>query len=118
MVVVVVRRCTKGWLRWCRLWAVWFAVVSRELAWPYQSVYLQDGKSVVSGSLSDDNTVRVWDAATGKEVQKLEGHSSRVSSVAFSPVGGVARAPGSCGRSVRGWCVMCVCVFVLVWLDM
>jgi WD40 repeat protein len=47
-------------------------------------VCLQDGKSVVSGS--DDKTVRVWDAATGKEVQKLEGHSSDVSSVSFSPV--------------------------------
>ena len=45
---------------------------------------LQDGKSVVSGS--DDKTVRVWDAATGKEVQKLEGHSAHVNSVSFSPV--------------------------------
>jgi WD40 repeat protein len=48
---------------------------------------VQDGKTVVSGSF--DKTVRVWDAATGKEVQKLEGHSGGVNSVAFSPVGGV-----------------------------
>jgi hypothetical protein len=47
---------------------------------------------VVSGS--GDRTVRVWDAATGKEVQKLEGHSDVVTSVAFSPVGGVAFAQG------------------------
>ena len=66
---------------------------------------LQDGKSVVSGS--DDKTVRVWDAATGKEVQKLEGHSDYVTSVAFSPVRGVERAPGSCGRGGRGRCGTC-----------
>jgi WD40 repeat protein len=48
---------------------------------------VQDGKTVVSGSR--DKTVRVWDAVTGKEVQKLEGHSGTVYSVAFSPVGGV-----------------------------
>jgi len=83
-------------------------------ACPDQSVCVQDGKSVVSGS--GDKTVRVWDAATGKEVQKLEGHSARVSSVAFSPVGGVARAAGSCGRGVRGPCV--ICVFVVVCWDM
>jgi WD40 repeat protein len=51
------------------------------------SFCVQDGKTVVSGSY--DKTVRVWDAATGKEVQKLEGHWGLVGSVAFSPVGGV-----------------------------
>jgi WD40 repeat protein len=44
-----------------------------------------DGKQVVSGS--DDNTVRLWDAATGAALQTLEGHTSRVTSVAFSPDG-------------------------------
>jgi WD40 repeat protein len=39
----------------------------------------------VSGS--DDRTVRVWDAVTGVTRQTLEGHSSRVNSVAFSPYG-------------------------------
>ncbi|ETN38347.1 uncharacterized protein HMPREF1541_06382, partial [Cyphellophora europaea CBS 101466] len=34
---------------------------------------------------SHDQTVQVWDASTGAEVQKLEGHSSFVSVVAFSP---------------------------------
>ena len=45
-----------------------------------------DGKKIVSGSY--DDTIRVWDAETGKEViQPLEGHSESVSSVAFSPDG-------------------------------
>ena len=49
------------------------------------SWHCQDGKRVVSGSV--DKTVRIWDADTGREVQKLEGHYDRVNSVAFSPVG-------------------------------
>ena len=51
---------------------------------------------MVSGSF--DKTVRVWDAVTGKEVQKLEGHSLDVHSVAFSPVGGVELV-----RVLRAW---------------
>ncbi|KAI9146754.1 Vegetative incompatibility protein [Paramyrothecium foliicola] len=36
-------------------------------------------------SASNDNTVRLWDAATGQCIQTLEGHSRSVWSVAFSP---------------------------------
>lgn len=44
-----------------------------------------DGRIVVSGS--SDNTIRLWDTATGKERQKLERHDDGVSSVAFSSDG-------------------------------
>ncbi|KAE9391068.1 hypothetical protein BT96DRAFT_1024263 [Gymnopus androsaceus JB14] len=44
-----------------------------------------DGKQVVSGS--DDKTICIWKAATGQQIQKLEGHSGSVHSVAFSPDG-------------------------------
>ncbi|OCK76170.1 hypothetical protein K432DRAFT_153346, partial [Lepidopterella palustris CBS 459.81] len=36
-------------------------------------------------SASDDNTVRVWEAATGSCRSVLEGHTGNVSAVAFSP---------------------------------
>jgi WD40 repeat protein len=36
---------------------------------------------------SRDNTARLWDAATGKEIRAFEGHVSGVTSVAFSPDG-------------------------------
>ena len=54
-----------------------------------------DGNQIVSGS--DDRSVRVWDAKSGKE---LQGHTGRVASVSFSP-GGNQVVSGSYARSVR-----------------
>ena len=39
-----------------------------------------DGRRVVSGS--DDNTLKVWDVATGECVATLKGHSDSVRSAA------------------------------------
>ncbi len=36
---------------------------------------------------SEDNTARVWDAATGKELAVLRGHEDRSTSAQFSPDG-------------------------------
>ncbi len=41
-----------------------------------------DGKHVAAGS--DDGTVRVWDASSGKETLALKGHKGPVSAVAFA----------------------------------
>ena len=62
--------------------------------------FLPDGKQVVSGS--DDQTVRLWDAATGALLQTLEGHTGVVTSVAFSP-NGKQVVSGSYNRTVRLW---------------
>jgi WD40 repeat protein len=44
-----------------------------------------DGRRIASGS--QDNTIKVWDAATGAELMTLRGHSARVVTAAFSPDG-------------------------------
>ncbi|KAM0158528.1 hypothetical protein ACHAQE_005438 [Botrytis cinerea] len=69
---------------------------------PVTSVaFSPDGKQVVSGS--DDKTVRLWDTATGLQIQPtLEGHTSYVTSVAFSPDGKQV-VSGSEDKTVRLW---------------
>jgi WD40 repeat protein len=46
-------------------------------------VFSPDGQRVVTASR--DKTARVWNAATGQVIAKLEGHSGPVLSAVFSP---------------------------------
>ncbi|KAL5372303.1 hypothetical protein DPSP01_013598 [Paraphaeosphaeria sporulosa] len=59
-----------------------------------------DGQLVASAS--DDNTVRVWEAATGSCRSVLEGHTDGVKTVAFSPDGQLV-ASASDDKTVRVW---------------
>src|SRR3954452_20467264 len=47
--------------------------------------YSPDGKYIASAGW--DNLVRLWDAKTGKEVRRFEGHKGPVYGVTFSPDG-------------------------------
>jgi WD40 repeat protein/serine/threonine protein kinase len=68
-----------------------------------------DGALVASGSgdsaIGMDNTVRLWDAASGEEVALLEGHGGPVTSVAFSPDGQML-ASGSADQTIILWNVL------------
>ena len=44
-----------------------------------------DGKTIASGS--SDNTIKLWNAETGQQLNTLKGHTDLVESVAFSPDG-------------------------------
>ncbi|CAG7846687.1 COMPASS-like H3K4 histone methylase component WDR5B {ECO:0000303/PubMed:19567704} Short=AtWDR5B {ECO:0000303/PubMed:19567704} [Serendipita indica DSM 11827] len=59
-----------------------------------------DGSQIVSGS---DNTIRLWDAATGQAVgEPLRGHENWVNAVGFSPDGSQI-VSGSYDNTIRLW---------------
>ena len=53
-------------------------------------------------SASDDQTIRLWNPATGQEIQKLEGHTSTVTKVIFSQDGSLL-ASASNDQTIRLW---------------
>ena len=96
-----------------RLWEVETGREARSLVqFKAQSVvFSPDGKLLASGSgswskaqsiRSRDNTVRLWDVATGRELRAMTGHSDQVDSLAFSPDGKLL-ASGSWDKTVKLW---------------
>ncbi|MCC5614952.1 WD40 repeat domain-containing protein, partial [Nostoc sp. CHAB 5836] len=59
-----------------------------------------DGKTAVSGS--SDNTLKVWDLQTGKEIFTLTGHNDWVRAVAIAPDGKTA-VSGSSDNALKVW---------------
>ena len=64
-----------------------------------------DGSRLASGSW--DETIRLWNATTGKLMATLRGHTNDVNSVAFSPDGS-RLASGSTDGTIRLWDVATV----------
>jgi WD40 repeat protein len=60
----------------------------------------RDGKFIVSGG--DDDDLRFWEVATGKEIKTFKGHTNQVWSVNFSPDGKYIISTGE-DQSVRLW---------------
>ena len=59
-----------------------------------------DGSWLATGS--DDNTVRIWDPATGSQRHTLTGHTGGVEAVAIAPDGSWLASTGRDG-TVRIW---------------
>jgi signal transduction histidine kinase/WD40 repeat protein/streptogramin lyase/GTPase SAR1 family protein len=59
-----------------------------------------DGKYILSGS--EDNTAKLWETATGKEIRTFKGHRSWVCGVCFSPDGKFVLT-GSYDHTLKLW---------------
>jgi len=68
--------------------------------WVGSVAFSPDSKLVASGS--SDETVKLWDPATGACTQTLEGHSGNVNLVTFSPNSKLV-ASGSYDKTVKLW---------------
>jgi len=68
--------------------------------WVLSVAWSPDGTKLASGSR--DQTVRIWEAATGKQLSQLTGHSNWVTLVSWSP-DGKRLASGSWDKTVRIW---------------
>ncbi len=75
-------------------------------------VFSRDGARVLT--VSEDNTARVWDVATGRCLAVLAGHSIEVTSAAFSPDGKFA-VTTSKDQTVRVWHIASGKGTILVW---
>ncbi|MHC4560307.1 MAG: protein kinase domain-containing protein, partial [Planctomycetota bacterium] len=60
-----------------------------------------DGRYIVSGSW--DETIKIWDAATGHELRTIKGHNGSVNSVAFSPDGRRIISGGGGDSQIKVW---------------
>jgi WD40 repeat protein len=59
---------------------------------PWKAAFLPDGKRVVSAGC--DKVLRLWDAETGRELSRFEGHSDSIFAVAVSEDGRLAVSGG------------------------
>ena len=60
-----------------------------------------DGKVLATGSA--DNSVRLWDVATGREIRVFGGHSAGINSVALLGINSIAFSPDGKTLASGGW---------------
>jgi WD40 repeat protein len=73
------------WFYWKRQFQRGHVTLQGHTRAVYSVAFSADGKHIASGS--EDNTVKVWDAQTGKEAFTLKGRGGPVFCVAFCPDG-------------------------------
>ena len=84
-------------------WECYATLVGHQGVFPsVNSVAIAPDQTVLASG-SDDKTIRVWSAETGKEQAVLQGHTQFVKAVAFHPHNSAILASGSSDRTVKIW---------------
>ena len=68
-----------------------------------------DGKHIVSGS--NDETIKLWDIQSGKEIRSFEGHTFFVNSIAITP-DGKHIVSGSNDKTIKLWDIQSGALYV------
>ena len=68
----------------------------------FEDIAVSSGDNPKIASAGEDMTVRIWDAAAGREIVVLRGHTDVVLSVAFAPDGSILVSGGKDGTA-RVW---------------
>src|ERR1700722_15251352 len=80
--------------------AAGFTELKGHTALVYSLAFSPDGKLLVTAGF--DNVLKVWDAATGKELRELKGHTKPVYCVTFNKDGSLI-ASSSDDQTIRIW---------------
>jgi RNA polymerase sigma factor (sigma-70 family) len=73
--------------------------------WMHAVAFAPDGKTLATGDHADGwqvKTIRIWDAAGGKQLRTLEGHTDGILCLAYSP-DGKTLASASADGTIRTW---------------
>ncbi|HKP68690.1 MAG TPA: serine/threonine-protein kinase, partial [Pyrinomonadaceae bacterium] len=75
----------------------------QDQGWVDALAFSPDGSTVATaGGRENENTIRLWDVATGNEIKKFTGHTRLITSVAFSP-DGTKLLTGGFDKTARVW---------------
>jgi WD40 repeat protein len=100
------RLCSGSWDGSVRVWHVESAREVMCLPGGRCAALSPDGRGIACAASdehsSDENSVQIWAVDTGKEIQRLHGHTGRVVSVSYSP-NGEQIVSGSYDMTARVW---------------